>query len=169
MTGQKKPIRNSEDFQRAMKAMLAERGLTYDPEVAKSRMGTTIAFTPLFSVREARERRARQQETQERVQVEEAIMEFLPNPDVVALRRASILNSLDPELRKRFVDTLEGRTAEREITQQQLIDSIGGSIELILNSLSVLEKEGRITRTGVGTEEDPFIYKCFRFTHYPRR
>ena len=47
MTGQKEPIRNFEDFQRAMDAMLAEHGISEDPEVRRSRMGNTAAFTPL--------------------------------------------------------------------------------------------------------------------------
>ena len=47
MTGQKKPIRNFEDFQRAMQAMYHEHGISEDPEVRRSAMGNTAAFTPL--------------------------------------------------------------------------------------------------------------------------
>jgi hypothetical protein len=51
-----------EDWIRLSDAMFARLGIKEDKKVKRSRMGTTIAFTPLFSVSKARERRARQQQ-----------------------------------------------------------------------------------------------------------
>ena len=53
-----------EDWIRLSDAMFRRLGIKEDKKVKRSRMGTTIAFTPLFSVSKARERRARQQQVE---------------------------------------------------------------------------------------------------------